>query len=102
MIANFPENQPRHCFCRYDIRLLLPIYRERFVQGRPTMDLMKEAATPEARDRVAIVAMLEVQDTLVETALSVYAVGENCHILSCRDMLRHQLEILTRDQTQGI
>jgi hypothetical protein len=77
---------------------LVPIYRAKFMKHRSTVDLIRESVTAEERDPVAIVALLDIEDSLVVDALVSRAQGENCHIFSCRDMLKHQLEMLARGQ----
>jgi hypothetical protein len=84
--------RPSHCFCRYDVRDLVDLAREKLVRHVKTVDLMREAHTDAQRSRVAIVSLLDLDDQQVLASLNDKTEGPNCHILSCRDMLRKQLE----------
>lgn len=90
--------KPSHCFCRYDVRDLMALARQKFIMGKTTVDLMRDAHTDEERSRVAILSLLDLSDQQVTTILGDKTEGPNCHILSCRDMLRHQLEMVIKPQ----
>lgn len=86
--------RPTHCFCRYDVRDLMDLACQKFVHGKRTVDLMHEAHTEEERSRVAILSLLDLNDQQVLAILGDKTEGPNCHILSCRDMLRNQLQMM--------
>jgi hypothetical protein len=83
--------KPSQCFCRYDVRDLLNLARAKFLQKITTVELMRNAHTDDERSRVAIVSLLDLDDQQVLSSLKDRTEGPNCHILSCRDMLRKQL-----------
>ncbi len=80
------------CFGKYDIRELLPIVEKKFVDGLSTVELLKEAQNDEEKDKVAIVALLDLDDETVMNLLSDNKNGDaNFHILSCRNRLKKTL-----------
>ncbi len=89
----------RFCFAKYDIRELLPIVRKKFVDGFSTVELLKEAQNDEEKDKVAIVALLDLNDGTVMRMLSDNKNGnEDFHILSCRNWLMKTLRQMAMNQ----
>ena len=82
----------RFCFAKYDIRELLPIVRKKFVDGFSTVELLTKAQNDEEKYKVAIVALLGLDDETVMHMLSDSKNGnEDFHILSCRNWLKKML-----------
>ena len=79
-------------FGKYDIREFLPIVQKKFVDGFSTVELLKEAQNDEEKDKVAIVALLDLDDETVMHMLSDNKNGyEDFDILSCRNWLKKML-----------
>lgn len=94
--------KPSHCFCHYDVRDLLVLAKEKFHNKRKTVDMMHEARSDEERNRVAILALLDLDDEQVLRVLADRIEGPNCDILSCRDMLRKQIAVMLAVDTGQI
>ena len=79
-------------FGEYDIMELLRIVKKKFVNGFSTIELLKEAQNDEEKDKVAIVALLDLDDGTVMHMLSDKKNGnEDFDILSCRNWLKKML-----------
>ena len=87
------KNPPsRFCFGKYDIRELLPIVQKKFVDGFSTVELLKETQNDEEKDKVAIVALLDLDEETVMHMLSDNKNGHgDFHLLSCRNWLKKML-----------
>lgn len=80
------------CFGKYDIREFLPIVQKKFVDGFSTVELLKKAQNDEEKDKVAIVALLDLDDGTVMDMLSdKNNENEDFDILSCRIWLKKML-----------
>ena len=80
------------CFGKYYILEFLPIVQKKFVDGFSTVELLKEAQNDEEKDKVAIVALLDLDDGTVMHMLSDKKNGnEDFDILSCRNWLKKML-----------
>ena len=79
-------------FGKYDIRELLRIVKKKFVNGFSTIELLKEAQNDEEKNKVAIVALLDLDDETVMKMLSDNKKGDkDFEILSCRNRLKKTL-----------
>ena len=79
-------------FGKYNIREFLPIVQRKFVDGFSTVELLKEARNDEEKDKVAIVALLDLDDETVMRMLSDNKNGkEDFDILSYCNWLKKML-----------
>jgi len=82
-------------FGKYDIRELLRIVKKKFVNGFSTIELLKEAQNDEEKNKVAIVALLDLDDETVMKMLSDNKNGDkDFEILSCRNLLKEMLRAI--------
>ncbi len=90
----------RFSFGKDDIREFLPIVQKKFVDGFSTVELFKEAQNDEEKDKVVIVALLDLDDETVMHMLSNNKNGNGAfHILSCRNRLKKTLRHKAMNQT---
>jgi len=76
----------------------LPIVQKKFVDGFSTVELLREVQNDEEKDKVAIVALLDLDDETVMRMLSDNKNGkEDFDILSCRNWLKKMLRDMTRN-----
>ena len=54
----------RFCFGKYDIRGLLPVVQKKFVDGFSIVELLEEAQNDEEKEKVAIVALLDLETVM--------------------------------------
>jgi hypothetical protein len=89
----------RFCYGKYDVRELLPIVQKKFVDGITIVELLKKAQNDVEKDKVAIVALLDLDDETVMHMLSDNNNGNaNFHILSCRNRLKKTLRHMAMNQ----
>jgi hypothetical protein len=80
----------RHCFCEIAARDLMRWARLKFIEGASTMALLRLAASPQEREAIGIVALLDVPDDDIVRLLRPVA-PSHCNVLVCRDHLREWL-----------
>jgi hypothetical protein len=83
----------RHCFCEIATRDLIRWARLKFIEGASTMALLRLAASPQEREAIGIVALLDVPDDDIVHLLGSVA-PSRCNILACRDRLRAWLGVM--------
>lgn len=81
---------PARCFCQLPLSALWPWARRKYVERATTMQLLEQARTPEERDAVGIVALLDLPDEDILRLLRPLA-DPACDILACRDHVRRWL-----------
>ncbi len=80
------------CIGKYDIREFLPIVQKKFVDGFSTVELLKETQNDEEKHKIAIVALLDLDEETVMRMLSDNKNGNgDFHLLSCRNWLKKML-----------
>lgn len=85
--------RPTRCYCQVPLENLRFWLARRVRGSKTTMDLLAEAETPEEREEIGIVALLDVDDaTFVDVMSSVGLPTE--HMLACRAELREILSEL--------
>jgi hypothetical protein len=79
-----------HCFCQTDPQLLERIARRKFVEGVPTVELMRQARTEPERAAVTVVSLLHVPEEELEKLCPEH--GRHCeHVLPCRQRAAKKL-----------
>lgn len=83
---------PSSCFCKYHAAELLDIARKKLVEGIPTVDLIKQAASDHEIELICTVAMLDLDDGVAEIMINEHMSVESCDVLACRKGLRKRLD----------
>ena len=80
------------CLGNYDFDHIAYFARKRFVEGCNTIALMEQATSEREKEEIALVCMLDVEDTLIrDLRLSCRYKGE-CKVTSCRAKLKKMIE----------
>lgn len=82
---------PSRCFCKYDAAELLEIGYKKVRQRVPTVKLIREARSPQERERVCVVSMLDLDAGVAEIMIREHMAGAACDVMACRDNLRQRL-----------
>lgn len=81
---------PRRCFCQFTMDELAGWARKRYLERVPTIHLLTLARSPQEREAVGIVALLDVGDDEVLRMLTPLTPA-GCNILACRDTVKKWL-----------
>ena len=79
------------CFCDIPRAKLHELVRRRFVQGIPTMELMKQMKTEKGREDVATVALLDVKKEDLVKNVEVDDPEKLKHLLACHSDAKEML-----------
>lgn len=83
---------PSKCFCKYDVHELLEIARKKRIHGIPTVHLINQAASDREKELICVVALLDLNDVVVEIMINEHMSSESCDVLACRQGLRRKLD----------
>jgi len=81
---------PKRCFCQITMDELTGWARKRYLEQIPTIRLLSLAKSPQQREAVSIVALLDVADDEVIRMLTPLT-PSGCNILACRDTVKKWL-----------
>lgn len=84
-------HEPRQRFCDHAFAQLQRIAEAKYIEHVPTIELLKQARDADERDAIGIIALLEVDDAVVEGLLQDPDHSHQCEVLRCRRLLRRQL-----------
>lgn len=73
------------CFSKYDFERMVTIARRKFIEGRPTLSLLKEAGSELEKEEVMLVTMLDVDDWNLIDIIEGCEEGDECSMMGCRD-----------------
>ena len=76
----------------YDFDNIALFARKRFVEGYNTIELMEQATTDREKEEIALVAMLDLDDTTVRELKLFCRYSESCKLSNCRDLLKELIE----------
>ncbi|WP_455203738.1 hypothetical protein [Kaarinaea lacus] len=80
------------CLGNYDFDHIAYFARKRFVEGCNTIALMEQATSEREKEEIALVCMLDVEDTQIrDLRLSCRYKGK-CKVTSCRAKLKKMIE----------
>lgn len=82
--------RPGRCFCQIPLQELEVWFERHYVQGIPTVELLKSAANTHDREVISVVALFELDDTSVLKLMGDVNLPEH-HILHCREYFREKL-----------
>lgn len=86
-----------HCLGNYDFDNIAHVAKQRFVDGKPTIELLRRASSRREREEIALVAMLDVHDDTVHDLRLDCRHAGTCKTTDCRARLMTMIqEELTR------
>ena len=80
------------CFGKYDFDNIAKFAKKRFVDGNSTISLLQQARSQTEREEIALVCMLDVDDTIVLDINLDCRYSDDCKVTNCRDKLRKLIE----------
>ncbi len=83
---------PTHCFCQVPDEELRPWVNKRYLENRPTLELIKSTDDPHEKELITIVALLDVDDDTMLEMMGNVDLPEH-HILDCRRNVKQMLGI---------
>ena len=66
--------------------------RKRFVEGCDTITLLKQAASEREKEEIALVAMLDIEDDIIQELELCCRHAKNCKVSICREKLKNMIE----------
>ncbi len=79
--------QPHHCFCQIPAEELRYWATLRYIEKRPTIELLEQAQTLHDKEVVSIVAMLDLDEKTMLELMGDVDLPEH-HIIQCREHVR--------------
>lgn len=80
------------CLGDYDFDNIAFYARKRFVEGYDTITLLQQATSEREKEEIALVAMLDVEDDVVQDIGLCCRFAKECEITTCRDKLKKLIE----------
>jgi hypothetical protein len=75
------------CIGKYNFTIVALFARKRFIEGRNTTDLMRNAKTHREKEEIALVVMLDLNDQTVTDLKLDCKHADTCEITICRNLL---------------
>ena len=85
-------SQFNECMGSYDFDHIAFYARERFIEGRNTVDLMQKAGSLREKEEIALVSLLHVKNSEIEDIQLTCKHTVACKITDCRDRLITKIE----------
>jgi hypothetical protein len=86
--------EPKLCFCRYRVDELAELAKTKLIEHRSTIDMMESAKSDTERAEVAIISLFDVDDVTLRDVMEGKLEDGECNVVSCRRMLKRQIETL--------
>ena len=80
------------CLGNYDFENIAFYARKRFVEGYDTITLLKQATSDREKEEIALVALLDVEDSVVKDIGLCCRYGRECEITTCREKLKKLID----------
>jgi len=80
------------CLGNYDFEHIAFYARKRFVEGYDTVTLLEQAATEQEKEEIALVAMLDIEDSTIQDLELCCRHAEVCEVTICREKLKKMIE----------
>jgi hypothetical protein len=82
--------KPHHCFCQIPNEELQPWVHKRYIEHRPTVELIHSTDDPHEKEIISIVALLDVDEKSMLEMMGDVDKPEH-HIIHCRENVKHML-----------
>lgn len=80
------------CLGNYDFDSIAFYARKRFVEGYDTVALLAQAPTERQKEEIALVAMLDIEDDVIQDLELCCRHAKNCKVTICREKLKNMIE----------
>lgn len=80
------------CLGNYDFDQIAYFARKRFVEGHNTVSLMEQATSDREREEIALVAMLDIEDDVIQDLELYCRYADECSVTTCRQKLKAMIE----------
>jgi len=80
------------CLGNYNFDNIADYARKRFVEGYSTIELMQGAKSQRRRQEIALVAMMDIDDTTVQNLHLSCQYKEQCKVTTCRAVIKKMIE----------
>ncbi len=89
--------QPNQCFCDLSEDEVRPWVIKKFVEHRPTVELLRSTEDPQDREIISMVAMMDLDDDEVTRLMARSGKSEQ-HVLACRSRVKGLWQVLATKQ----
>jgi hypothetical protein len=76
------------CLGEYDFESIAYYARKRFIEGFDTMELLLQATSNKEREEIALVAMMDLDDSEITNLDLSCMHADNCQITHCRELIK--------------
>ena len=80
------------CLGNYDFDHIAYFARKRFVEGYDTVTLMNLATSEQEKEEIALVAMLDIEDNVIQDLSLECIYAAECKVTTCRQKLKKMIE----------
>lgn len=80
----FRKDAFKYCFCEIPEAELFRLAREKFIENRPTEEMMKEARSDREKGYIATIALMDVNESVLEKFI-IDGERDIVHVFACRD-----------------
>lgn len=80
------------CLGNYDFDHIAFFARKRFIEGYDTITLMEQARSEREREEIALVAMLDIEDGIIQDLALCCRHADVCKVTICREKLKKMIE----------
>ena len=80
------------CLGNYDFDHIAYYARKRFVEGYDTVTLMNLATSDQEKEEIALVAMLDIEDNIIQDLNLDCIYASECAVTVCREKLKKMIE----------
>ncbi len=80
------------CLGNYDFEDVVEFAIRRFVEGFSTITLLEQAKTEREKEEIALVSLLDVEDSNIRNLHLCCANSTQCKVIDCRERLKRKIE----------
>jgi len=80
------------CLGNYDFDNIALYARRRFIEGCTTIDLLRHATSTREKEEIALVAMMDIDESTVHQLQLTCPHAEKCQIINCRNLIKEMIE----------
>ena len=80
------------CLGKYDFDNIALYARKRFVEGINTIELLQQATSIREKEEIALVAMMDIDESSVENLQLSCQHAEKCKVTNCRKLIKKIIE----------
>jgi len=80
------------CLGNYDFDHIAFFARKRFIEGFDTITLMEQATSEREKEEIALVAMLDIEDGVIQDLALCCRHANECKVTICREKLKKMIE----------